>query len=65
MTQIVATNDTPLKDCENMKREDKKLKKEYEAPEMDVIQFDFSSIMYNTPPNSSGVGFEEEEDLEF
>lgn len=48
-----------------MKREDKKLKKEYEAPEMDVIQFDFSSIMYNTPPNSSGVGFEEEEDLEF
>lgn len=65
MTQIAATNDTPLKDYENMKREDKKLKKEYESPEMDVIQFDFSSIMYDNPIDSSGVGWEEEEDVEF
>lgn len=41
------------------------MKKEYETPEMDVIKFDFSSIMYENPLDSSGVGWEEEEDIEF
>ena len=48
-----------------MEIEDKILKKEYEAPEMDIIKFDFSSIMYENPLDSSGVGWEEEEDIEF
>lgn len=43
------------------------MKRDYETPEIDVIKFDFSSIMYTPPINSSGVGWEEEEeeDVEF